>query len=116
MYCLIKKKYLLLMVMLAAAATASASELTVVSYEPAETSLIVSSGEISTIERLPGGAGGVPSATNGSYVLKLAWTGQPDYKVEIYQSGFNYNFAGFDQMLVDVYIPSGSALFQPKPA
>jgi hypothetical protein len=110
---LMKIKYLLL-IALAAAATASASELTVVSYEPAETSLIVSSGEIQTVEKLPGGVGGVPSATNGSYVLKLAWTNQTDRKVEIYQSGFNYNFAGFNQMLVDVYIPSGSTLFQPN--
>jgi hypothetical protein len=108
---LMKIKYLLL-IALAAAATASASELTVVSYEPAETSLVVSSGEISTIQKLPGGVDGVPSATNGSYVLKLAWTNQTDRKVEIYQSGFNYNFAGFDQMLIDVYIPTGSALFQ----
>ncbi len=106
-----KIKYLLLITLIAAA-TASASELTVVSYEPAETSLIVSSGEISTIEKLPGGVGDVPSATNGSYVLKLAWTGQADRKVEVLHSGLSYNFAGFDQMLVDVYIPTGAALFE----
>lgn len=107
-----KIKYLLL-IALAAAATASASELTVVSYEPAETSLIVSSGEISTILKLLGGVGGVPSATNGSYVLKLAWTNQPDRKVEIRHSGLSYNLAGFDKALVDVFVPTGAALFLP---
>jgi hypothetical protein len=106
-----KIKYLFIIV-LTVAVTASASQLTVVSYEPSETSLVVSSGEIVTIQKLLGGTGSVPSATNGSYVLKLAWTGQTDHKVEIYQSGLNYNFAGFDQMLVDVYIPSGSSLFE----
>jgi hypothetical protein len=111
MRCLTSFKYLFL-VQLAVVATVSASELTVVSYEPAETNLIVSSGEIATIQKVPGGVSGVPSATNGSYVLKLTWTGQSDRKVEIYQSGLNYNFAGYERMLVDVYIPSGSALFQ----
>jgi hypothetical protein len=107
-----KIKYLLL-IALAAAATASASELTVVSYEPAETSLVVSSGEIQTMEKVLGGVGGVPAATNGSYVLKLAWTGQPDRKVEIRHSGLSYNLAGFDKALVDVFIPTGAALFLP---
>ncbi len=111
MHCLAKLKYVFLAVF-AAAATVSASQLTVASYEPAETSLVVSSGEIATIQKVLGGVGGVPVATDGSYVLKLQWAGQTDRKVEISQTGLNYNFAGFDQMLVDVYIPSGSALFQ----
>jgi hypothetical protein len=111
-YRLIKKKYLLL-IALAAAATASASEFTVVSYEPAETSLTLSSPDTGmTLTKVLAGTGGAPAATQGSYVLKAAWTGQPDRKVEIYHGGLSYNFAGFDQMLVDVYIPTGSALFQ----
>jgi hypothetical protein len=111
MHCLTKLQYVFLAV-LAAAMTVSASQFTVVSYEPSETGLVVSSGEIATIHKVQGGINGVPSATNGSYVLKLQWTGQLDRKVELSQKGFNYNFAGFDQMLIDVYIPEGSALFQ----
>lgn len=102
----------LLFVLLSAAMCTSASQFTVISYEPAETHLIISSGEIATIQKVLGGVDGVPAATDGSYVLKLQWTGQADRKVEIYQSGLNYNFSGYSQMLVDVYIPSGSALFQ----
>ncbi|MCX5632179.1 MAG: PA14 domain-containing protein [Phycisphaerae bacterium] len=113
MYCLIKKKYLLLMVMLAAAATASASELTVVSYEPSETSLTLSSPDTGmTLTKVLGGTGGAPAATQGSYVLKATWTGQPDHKVEIRHSGLSYNLAGFDKALVDVFIPTGAALFE----
>jgi hypothetical protein len=111
-YRLIKKKYLLLMVMLATAATVSASEVTVVSFEPSETNLVVSSGEIQTIEKVLGGVGNVPFATDGRYVLKLSWTGQDDHKVEIFQSGLHYNLAGFNKMLVNVFIPDGAALFQ----
>jgi hypothetical protein len=111
-----KIKYLLLIV-LTAAATALASKLTVVSYEPNETNLTVNPAPwdtgLTVTWPLLGGSGGVPSATNGSYVLKLAWTGETDRKVEIYQNGLNYDFAGFDQMLVDVYIPTGAALFLP---
>lgn len=110
MHCLTKLKYVWFV--LSAAAFASAAQLTVVSYEPAETSLVVSSGEIATIQKVLGGAAGVPAATDGQYVLKLQWAGQSDRKVEIHQSGLNYNFAGYAQMLVDVYIPGGSALFQ----
>jgi len=66
-----KIKYLLLIV-LAAAATASASELTIISYEPAETNLVISSGEISTIQKLLGGVGGVLHDGAGNRMLLKA--------------------------------------------
>ena len=107
-----KIKYLLL-IALAAAATASASELTVVSYETSETNLTLSSPDTGmTLTKVLGGTGGAPAATQGSYVLKVTWTGQPDRKVEIYHGGLSYNLAGFDKALVDVFIPTGAALFQ----
>ena len=107
-----KIKYLLLIV-LVAAATASSSELTVVSYEPAETNLTLSSPDTGmTLTKVLAGTGGAPAATQGSYVLKVAWTGQTDRKVEIYHGGLSYNLAGFDKALVDVFIPTGAALFQ----
>ena len=107
-----KIKYLLL-IALAAVATASASELTVVSYETSETNLTLSSPDTGmTLTKVLGGTGGAPAATQGSYVLKVTWTGQPDRKVEIYHGSLNYNLAGFDKALVDVFIPTGAALFQ----
>ncbi|MGA2324575.1 MAG: hypothetical protein ABSG22_12105, partial [Sedimentisphaerales bacterium] len=64
-----KIKYLLLIV-LTAAATASASELTVVSYETSETNLTLSSPDTGmTLTKVLGGTGGAPAATQGSYVL-----------------------------------------------
>lgn len=108
----VKKHKHLFFAILIIAVAAMASEHTIISYEPNETNLVVSSGEIATIQKVRGGVSGIPSATNGSYVLKLAWTGQSDRKVEFYQSGLNYNFAGYEEMLVDVYIPTSSALFQ----
>ncbi len=108
-----KIKYLLLIV-LAAAATASASELTVVSYETSETNLTLSSPDTGmTLTKVLAGTGGAPAATQGSYVLKATWTGQPDRKVEIYHGGLSYDLAGFDKALVDVFIPTGAALFLP---
>jgi hypothetical protein len=83
----------------------------VVSYEPEEANLVVSSGEIQTVEKTLGGVNDVPFATDGLYVLKLAWTGQTDRKVDVYHDGLNYNLSDYDKMLVDVYIPEGSALF-----
>ncbi|MFA5292187.1 MAG: glucoamylase family protein [Phycisphaerae bacterium] len=106
------KKYLFAVVMLTAVAMVSASEVAIVSYEPSETNLIVSSPDIQTIEKVLGGVESVPFATDGQYVLKLQWTGQSDYKVEISQYGLDYDLAGFNKVLVDVFIPDGAALFQ----
>jgi hypothetical protein len=97
-----------------AAATASASELTVVSYETSETNLILSSPDTGmTLTKVLAGTSGAPAATHGSYVLKAVWSNQPDRKVEIHHGGLSYNLAGFDKVLVDVFIPTGAALFQP---
>ena len=101
-----------LKIVLTTAATASASELTVVSYETSETNLTLSSPDTGmTLTKVLGGTGGAPAATQGSYVLKAVWSNQPDRKVEIRHGGLSYNLAGFDKALVDVFIPTGAALF-----
>ena len=101
-----------LKIVLTTAATASASELTVVSYETSETNLTLSSPDTGmTLTKVLGGTGGAPAATQGSYVLKAVWSNQPDRKVEIRHGGLSYNLASFDKALVDVFIPTGAALF-----
>ena len=59
-----------------------------------------------TLTKVQGGTGGAPAATQGSYVLKAAWTGQPDGKVEVKHqwTGFTFNLSDKDQILVDVYM------------
>jgi len=48
-----------------------------------ETNLILSSPDTGmTLTKVLAGTGGAPAATQGSYVLKVTWTGQPDRKVE----------------------------------
>jgi hypothetical protein len=90
-----------------------ASETLLAGYETAETNLTLSSPDSGmTLTKVQGDTSGAPAATQGSYVLKATWTGQPDHKVEIRHDGLNYNLAGFDKALVDVFIPTGAALFQ----
>ncbi len=90
-----------------------ASETLLAGYETSETDLTLSSPDSGmTLTKVQGGTSGAPAATQGSYVLKAIWTGQPDRKVEIRHDGLNYNLAGFDKALVDVFIPTGAALFQ----
>lgn len=91
----------------------SASETLLVGYETSETTLSISSPDSGmTLTKVLGGISGTPAATQGSYVLKAIWTGQTDRKVEIRHNGLNYNLAGFEKALVDVFIPTGAALFQ----
>lgn len=111
MCCLIKY-FCLLAILTVFAAISSAEEFTVTSFEPSQSNLVISSPDIQTIERKSGGTDNAPFATQGRYVLKLQWTGQSDHKVEISLSGLNYNLAGFNKILVDVYIPENAALFQ----
>ncbi|HBG26787.1 MAG: hypothetical protein A2Y10_05495 [Planctomycetes bacterium GWF2_41_51] len=112
--CCMMKKLFLYAIILSWASIAAAAEVIVASYEPTETNLIVSSSNIHTIEKIQGGVAGAPFATNGGYVLKLSWTNQTNRKVEIMQNGLNYNFAGYNKMLIDVFVPAGQALFQPN--
>ena len=85
------------------------------SYEPSETGLTVTSGEV-TITRLAGGTtdgtyGTVPDATQASYVLGLIWTAQPDRKVEIrHDFTTNFDLNNTDFILVDCYFPVASAM------
>jgi hypothetical protein len=95
--------------------TLSASANTLLSsYEPSETNLTVTSPDASMTITWPllGGTGGVPPATDGSYVLRMSWTGETDHKVEIKHqwTGFTFDLAGNDHILVDVYIATSSAL------
>ena len=59
-----------------------------------------------------GGIGGVPTATEGSYVLKMQWTGETDNKVEIEHqwSSFTFDLAGHERILIDVYIDTAPAV------
>jgi hypothetical protein len=86
-----------------------ASETLLAGYETSETNLTLSSPDIGmTLTKVLAGVGSVPAATQGSYVLKATWTGQPDGKVEIKHqwTGFTFNLSDKDQILVDVYMTS----------
>jgi hypothetical protein len=86
------------------------------SYEPSEVNLTLTSRDAGMIFLSPvkGGAGDVPAATQGDYILKMQWAGESDHKVEIRHewTEFSYDLAGYAQMLVDVYIASPSAIPQ----
>ena len=61
-----------------------ASETLLAGYETSETNLTLTSPDAGMIlTKVQGGVSGAPAATQGSYVLKAAWTGQPDGKVEV---------------------------------
>ncbi|MCK5472848.1 MAG: hypothetical protein KAI59_02360, partial [Planctomycetes bacterium] len=76
----------------------------VVSYEPYETDLVVTSPDSGmTLEVVRGGINGVPPATQGDYVLKMDWTGETGGKVELKHNCLNFDLAGEDLLLVDVY-------------
>jgi len=82
------------------------------SYEPSETTLTVSAGDAGlVVARVTGGVAGAPPATDGSYVLKLSFTGE-DGKVEYrhFWSGTAYDLDGEEELLADVYISTSSAL------
>jgi hypothetical protein len=84
-------------------ATAFADYL-VASYEPSEVPpLAVTSSEVA-IAMVQGGVSGVPPATDGSRVLKVTWTNQPDGKVEMRHSGLSFDLAGYNYLLIDFYM------------
>ena len=88
----------------------AAADTLLASYETAETNLTITSpdGGVTTIQSVLGGAGGVPAATEGSYVLEVTWSGETDGKVEIKHqwTGFTFDLLGEDRILVDVYMTS----------
>ena len=56
----------------------------------------------------------VPPATEGSYVLGLTWDNESDRKVEYgynFTGGFTFDLAGIDEIVFDVFVPSGGLLF-----
>lgn len=75
----------------------------IASYETSEIPpLSITSTEVTTTI-ITGGTAGAPTATEGTRILKCAWTSQPDGKVEIKHTGVNIDLAGFNFLLVDIY-------------
>ena len=74
----------------------------IASYEASETSLSVTSLEF-TPAIVTGGTAGAPAATEGTQLLKCTWTNQPDNKVEVKHTGLNFDLAGFNWLLFDIY-------------
>ena len=88
----------------------AAADTLLAGYEPSETNLTVTSPDasVTTLASVQGGIGGVPTATEGIYVLQLTWAGETDRKVEIRHNwtGFTFDLLGEDRILVDVYMTS----------
>jgi hypothetical protein len=61
---------------------------------------------------IQGGLADVPNATEGSYVLKMEWSGQWDRKVEIKHKwpGQFFDLREYAQIQVDVYVATPSAI------
>ena len=100
---------------LALAPTASAADVLLAGYEPSESpELTLTSPDAGMTLTWPlvGGAGGVPAATEGSHVLKLAWTGETDRKVEVRHdfATSTFDLAGHGAILIDVYVETASGL------
>ncbi|MHC5173844.1 MAG: PA14 domain-containing protein, partial [Planctomycetota bacterium] len=76
----------------------------IASYETSETSLVVTTPDLTlTPTIVAGNTAGAPVATEGTRVLKCTWTNQPDNKVEVKHAGLNFDLAGFNWLLVDIY-------------
>ena len=97
-------------------AGASAGTVTLLTgYEPSESGVTVTSGEVS-ITYLVGGTthgtyGEVPEATEGDYVIGLIWTGQGDRKVEIrHEFASSFDLDGQDFIQVDCWFATESAM------
>ena len=103
--------FILVMISALYVSVPAAADTLLASYETAETNLTITSpedGGVTTIQSVLGGAGGVPTATEGSYVLEVTWSGETDGKVEIEHqwTGFTFDLLGEDRILVDVYMTS----------
>jgi len=58
--------------------------------------------------------GNVPAATEGRYVVGLTWDNETDRKVEYgynFTSGFTFDLNGVDEIVFDVFVPTGGMLF-----
>jgi hypothetical protein len=97
----------------AASAVVTLLETRLASYEPDEFDLTLSAvlDQGLTLERVRGGAGGVPDATHGEHVLRLSFAGE-DGKVECKHTWWlhDYDLAGEVMLLVDVYVQQAAAL------
>ncbi len=88
----------------------------VTSYEPGETSLVVtpSPGDSGlAVSLVAGGTGGAPSATDGTHVLRIDISGEADRKVEFrldWTGGTTYDLDGYEELLADVYIQTPGAI------
>lgn len=86
-------------------------ETLVASYEPAEfdLDLTVSSDPGLTLTKVRGGENGVPVATDGDYVLRLAFAGE-DGKIEFRHSWWLHHYDLLDEttLLVDVYLTNAA--------
>ena len=76
----------------------------VASYEPSEIPPLTVTSPDTTATIVQGGIAGAPAATDGSYILKVTWTGQTDNKVEVRHDGLSYDLAGHNWLLIDVYM------------
>ena len=93
------------------------ADLLLAGYESSETNLTVSRNAgkdfgLTITWPLLGGVSGAPNATQGSYVLRLDYTGETDRKIEINHawSAFTFDLVGYDRMMIDVYIDTPSAI------
>lgn len=77
----------------------------IASYEPSEANLIATSPDAGVVlQMVEGGINYAPPATHGEYVLRVTWTGETDRKVEVKHTGLNFDLAGENILLIDVYI------------
>lgn len=88
----------------------------IVSYETSETSLEITSPDYGvSLQKMLGGNDFAPPATEGRYVLKMDWIDETDRKVEIKNSGLNFDLSGEKPLLIDVYIKRKSGIdISPK--
>ncbi len=106
---------ILILAALALAPSTTEAQTLLAGYEPSEAAeLTVTSPDAGMTLTWPlaGGTGGVPAATEGSNVLRLAWSGETDRKVEVRHdwATTTFDLAGHGRILVDVYIETASAL------
>jgi hypothetical protein len=85
------------------------------SYEPSEEpNLIVWSPDHGVTVTWPvkGDVNGVPSATEGNYVLKIDFADETDLKIQVRHdwTGFTFDLAGADFIHADIYIATESAM------
>ncbi|MFN0136662.1 MAG: hypothetical protein ACKVS9_11170, partial [Phycisphaerae bacterium] len=86
----------------------------VASYEPSEVGLTLTRGGADatlTITRVQGGVSGAPAATDGTHVLRLQYTNEPDRKIEYRHdwTSSTYDLGGNVELLADVYFTNNAS-------